>query len=44
MVLSGAIDCIKIMEATRDELENENKGLKRSNKRLRREKKMTANE
>lgn len=44
MVLSGAIDCIKIMEAARDVLETENKGLKRSNKRLRRGKAMTANE
>jgi hypothetical protein len=42
MVLSGAIECIRIMEATRDDLENENKGLRRYNKKLRREKKMAA--
>lgn len=38
MVLSGAVDCIKTMEDARDELEVENKGLRKRNSKLRRDK------
>jgi hypothetical protein len=44
MVLASAIECIKTIEATRDELQVENQGLRRRNKKLRRDKKTTAGE
>lgn len=38
MVLSGAVDCIKTMEDARHELEVENKGLRKRNRKLRKDK------
>lgn len=38
MVLSGAVECIKTMEDARDELEVENKGLRKRNRKLEKDK------